>query len=55
MAGDLLCVACKYDIEALSTVCESHLINTVTASTATDMLILADNLGLSDMKENLLR
>ena len=48
-------MACKYDIEALSAICESYLLNTVTASTATDMLILADNLGLSDMKENLLR
>ena len=55
MAGDLLYVACKYNIETLSAICESHLFQIITIDTAVDMLILADTLGLSEMKGNIMR
>ena len=55
MAVDLLRVASKYDIAGLSAVCESYLCEVLTVATAVDTLVLADTLGLFEMKEKIKR
>ena len=55
MAVDLLRVASKYDIAGLSAVCEAYLCEVLTVATAVDTLVLADTLGLFEMKEKIKR
>ena len=55
MGEALLCAASKYQIEALSAMCESYLCHHITDNTAISLLKLADMHALTKMKDNILQ